>query len=150
MMNTAQKQWIRMIHVAKTKLNLDDERYRALLTGACGVESSKEIKTWKQYDAVMAAFAALGFDYKTKKYRAGIAPPEGRNPKWISEKQEEYIRGLWRLVARDKSDKARDSFIERITGTAHIEWLRKYQATDVIVALRKMACEQGINPDRKD
>ena len=32
MMNTAQKQWIRMIHVAKTKLNLDDERYRALLT----------------------------------------------------------------------------------------------------------------------
>lgn len=32
MMNTAQKQWIRRIHVAKTKLNLDDESYRALLT----------------------------------------------------------------------------------------------------------------------
>lgn len=72
MMNTAQKQWIRMIHVAKTKLNLDDERYRALLTGACGVESSKEIKTWKQYDDVMASFAKLGFDYKSKSYKAGI------------------------------------------------------------------------------
>ena len=73
MMNTAQKQWIRMIHVAKTKLNLDDERYRALLTGACGVESSKEIKTWKQYDAVMASFAKLGFDYKSKSYKADTA-----------------------------------------------------------------------------
>lgn len=150
MMNTAQKQWIRMIHVAKTKLNLDDERYRALLTGACGVESSKEIKTWKQYDAVMASFAKLGFDYKSKSYKANTAPQEGRNPKWISEKQEKYIRGLWQLVADNKSDKALEAFIERITGSIRIEWLRKYQATDVIVALRKMACEKGINPDRKD
>ena len=63
-MNTAQKQWVRMIHVAKSKLNLDDNQYRALLTGACGLESSKDIKTWKQYESVMAAFAKLGFEYK--------------------------------------------------------------------------------------
>ena len=149
-MNTAQKQWVKMIHVAKTKLNLDDEHYRTLLTGACGVESSREIKTWKQYDSVMTAFKKLGFDYKSKTKKAEIVPQEERNSEWISEKQEEYIRGLWRLVAENKSDRALNSFIERITGTASIEWLRKYQATDVIVALRKMACDKGINPDRKD
>ena len=149
-MNTAQKQWVKMIHVAKTKLNLDDEHYRTLLTGACGVESSREIKTWKQYDSVMTAFKKLGFDYKSKTKKAEIVPQEERNSEWISEKQEEYIRGLWRLVAENKSDRALNSFIERITGSSSIEWLRKYQATDVIVALRKMACDKGINPDCKD
>ena len=139
-----------MIHVAKTKLNLDDNQYRALLTGACGVESSKDIKNWKQYESVMAAFAKLGFVYKSKSYKAEIAPQEDRNPEWISEKQEKYIKGLWQLVGRDKRDAALNSFIERITGIAYIDWLMKPQAADVIVALRKMACEQGINPDRKD
>ena len=149
-MNSAQKQWVKMIHVAKAKLNLDDERYRVLLTGACGVESSREIKTWKQYDAVMTAFKKLGFDYKSKTKKAEIVPQEERNSEWISEKQERYIRGLWQLVAENKSDRALDAFLEHITGSSSIEWLRKYQATDVIVALRKMACEKGINPDRKD
>ena len=143
-MNTAQKQWVRMIHVAKTKLILDDNQYRALLTGACGLESSKDIKTWKQYESVMAAFVKLGFEYKK------TAPKEKRNPDWITWKQEKYIKGLWQLVGRDKSDAALNSFIERITGIAYIDWLMKPQAADVIVALRKMACEQGINPDRKD
>ncbi len=149
-MNTAQKQWVKMIHVAKTKLNLDDEHYRTLLTGACGVESSREIKTWKQYDSVMTAFKKLGFNYKSKTKKAEIVPQEERNSEWISEKQEKYIRGLWQLVADNKSDRALEAFLERITGTTRIEWLRKYQATDVIVALRKMACDKGINPDRKN
>ena len=149
-MNTAQKQWVRMIHVAKTKLNLDDESYRALLTGACGVSSAKDIKTWAQYDAVMAAFAKLGFVYRSKSFgkASNVEPQKDRNPEWITEKQERYIRGLWQLVANKKDDNALDSFIERITGIASIHWLKKKNAADVIVALRKMAVAQGINPDR--
>ena len=92
----------------------------------------------------MAAFAKLGFEYKK------TAPKEKRNPDWITWKQEKYIKGLWQLVGRDKREAALNSFIERITGIAYIDWLMKPQAADVIVALRKMACEQGINPDRKD
>ena len=151
-MNAAQKKWIRMIHVAKAKLNVDDESYRALLTGACGVSSAKDIKTWEQYDAVMKAFAKLGFVYRSKSFgrASNVEPQKKRNPEWITEKQERYIRGLWKLIAKNKSDIALDSFIERITGLASINWLKKKNAADVIVALRKMAAEQGINPDRMD
>lgn len=92
----------------------------------------------------MAAFAKLGFEYKK------TAPKEKRNPDWITWKQEKYIKGLWELVGRDKREAALNSFIEHITGISYIDWLMKPQAADVIVALRKMACEQGINPDRKD
>ncbi len=149
-MDKAQRQWIRMIHVAKTKLNLDDECYRALLAGACGVESSKDIKTWDQYGRVMAAFARLGFDRSGTAGRNTAEPQDSRNPEWLTEKQEKYIRGLWNLVAENKSDAALNAFIERITGLAYIEWLKKKNAADVIIALRRMACRQGINPDRKD
>ena len=61
MLSTAQKCWIRTIHTAKTKLKLSDESYRALLQGAAQINSSKEIKTWVQYDSIMSAFQKLGF-----------------------------------------------------------------------------------------
>jgi hypothetical protein len=47
-----------IIHVAKKQLGLDDEAYRAILSGA-GVASSREIATTAQFNAVMAAFTAL-------------------------------------------------------------------------------------------
>lgn len=50
----------RIIHIAANRAGLDDEAYRALLVGAAGVASSKDVRTWRQYDAIRKAFAALG------------------------------------------------------------------------------------------
>ena len=52
--------WVKIIHVAKNQTGLSDEQYRALLSGSCGVDSAKDIKSWAQYRAVMAAFKKLG------------------------------------------------------------------------------------------
>ncbi len=146
MLSTAQKCWIRTIHTAKTKLKLSDESYRALLQGAAQINSSKEIKTWVQYDSIMSAFQKLGFTLCKQK----VDPQSARHPDWLSAKQEKYIRGLWSLVSREKSEQSLNSFVEKITGRGHVTWLLKSDAAKVINALRKMAVAQGINPDKKE
>lgn len=57
-----------LIHVAKTKLNLDDDRYRDLLRSTCGVESSTEL-TFDLYDKLMKRFKELGFHFQPKNGR---------------------------------------------------------------------------------
>jgi hypothetical protein len=52
-----------LIHVAKTQLCLDDDRYRDLLRSTCGVESSKEL-SFTQYDKLLKRFRELGFRIK--------------------------------------------------------------------------------------
>ena len=146
MLSTAQKCWIRTIHTAKTKLKLSDESYRALLQGAAQINSSKEIKTWVQYDSIMSTFQKLGFTLCKQK----VDPQSARHPDWLSAKQEKYIRGLWSLVSREKSEQSLNSFVEKITGRGHVTWLLKSDAAKVINALRKMAVAQGINPDKKE
>lgn len=146
MLSTAQKCWIRTIHTAKTKLKLSDESYRALLQEAAQINSSKEIKTWVQYDSIMSAFQKLGFTLCKQK----VDPQSARHPDWLSAKQEKYIRGLWSLVSREKSEQSLNSFVEKITGRGHVTWLLKSDAAKVINALRKMAVAQGINPDKKE
>ena len=146
MLSTAQKCWIRTIHTAKTKLKLSDEGYQALLQGAAQINSSKEIKTWAQYDSIMSAFQKLGFTLCKQK----VDPQSARHPDWLSAKQEKYIRGLWSLVSREKSEQSLNSFVEKITGRGHVTWLLKSDAAKVINALRKMAVAQGINPDKKE
>ena len=52
----AQRKWITTLHVAKNKIGLDDDAYRAILSGSAGVSSASKIKTWEQYNSVMSAF----------------------------------------------------------------------------------------------
>jgi hypothetical protein len=102
----AQKKWVQVLHVAKRDCGLDDTAYRALLFGACGAEPASGIKTWGQYDSVLRAFKNLGFRVKSKTGRVSGLKETGtetkRNPKWITAKQEYYIRGLRDLASRKK------------------------------------------------
>lgn len=80
--------WLVSIHVAKAKAGLDDDRYRALLMGACGVSSSRDVKTWRQYDAIRSAFAALGVQMPSR--------PAPSNPPLMRK-----AYALWCQLARD-------------------------------------------------
>lgn len=148
----AQRKWIQILHVAKKELSLDDTAYRAVLYGAAGVRSSSEIKRWEQYNAVLKAFARLGFKVKSgKSAKTGLkktAPETGRNGDWISARQEYYIRGLWDLASRHKDEASLRTMIKRIAGVEYIEWISKGKATKVILALRDIAKKAGFNPER--
>lgn len=148
---TAQRKWIQILHVAKKELSLDDAAYRAVLYGAAGVDSARDIKTWQQYNAVLKAFAKLGFKVKAgKAAQSGLkktAPQTGRNGDWISARQEYYIRGLWDLASRAKDEASLQAMLQRIAGVKYIQWISKDNATKVILALRDIAKKAGYNPD---
>jgi hypothetical protein len=146
-----QKKWMRVIHVAKRECGLDDGAYRALLCGAAGTESASGIKTWRQFDTVMAAFKNLGFRVQSKTGRAsGLKETDTetkRNPAWITARQEYYIRGLWDLASRKKDLESLRKMVYRIGGTDDIRFLKKEDAQKVILALRDVAEKAGFDPD---
>lgn len=146
MSTPAEKKWIRNIHVAKSKLKLSDEDYRGILNGCAGVNSSSEIKEWKQYFSVMAAFKKLGFKLTSD----SDVSHSRRNPDWITFNQEKYIKGLWQLVSEKKDEESLNKFVSRVAGVDHLRFCLKKDASKVIIALRQMAIKQGINPDYKE
>ena len=137
-----------IIHVAKKQLGLDEDAYGAILSGA-GVASARDITTNAQFNAVMAAFAALGF----KSSGAGVKYKKtaiGTHPAFISERQEYYIRGLWALASRARDEKSLRRMVKRIGKTDDIRFLSRRNAQAVILALRDICWKAGFNPDRKE
>jgi hypothetical protein len=137
-----------IIHVAKKQLGLDEDAYRAVLSGA-GVHSARDIATTAQFNTVMAAFAALGFASPgaAVKHKSAVS---GEDPAHISKRQEYYIRGLWALASRAKDEKSLRRMIKRIGKTDDIRFLSRRAASAVILALRDICWKAGINPDSKE
>jgi hypothetical protein len=137
-----------LIHVARKQLALDEDAYRAILSGA-GAGSAKEITTDAQFNSVMAAFTRLGFRSRGRdgvKYKSS-AP--GTNPFFITKRQEYYIRGLWDLASRAKDEKSLRRMIKRIGKVDDIAFLPRKNAQAVILALRDICWKAGFNPDEK-
>lgn len=139
------------IHIAKKELKLSDEAYRAILSGL-GLFSASEITEEKQYADLMNAFKKLGYspaknkaNYEFKNRREGSGSPDR-----ISAAQEYYIRGLWDLASRVRSEESLNALILRIGKVIHISWLTRKAASKVILALRDICIKAGFNPDSKD
>ncbi|CEM62202.1 regulatory protein GemA [Treponema pedis] len=141
------KQKIALIHIAKKELGLNDENYRAILLNA-NINSASEIESEEQFKIIMRAFENLGFkrtlsNYEFKNKRSG----GGANR--LTSKQEYYIRGLWDLASRNRSERSLRAIVYRITGEYDISWLSKKDASKVILALRDICKKAGYNPDTK-
>ena len=134
---------IRLIHIAKNRLGLSDGDYRAILESTSKKSSCSEM-TVLELEEVLKVMKSLGFRVKkleTKKSELG----------WnTSKEQMDYIKGMWELVARNKSDRALYRFINRITGAEHPRFMTEKNAQDVILALRAMMIKAGFNPDYKE
>jgi hypothetical protein len=143
-----QKSHLALIHVAKKQLNLDDDAYRAILSGA-GVNSAKDIQTKEQLNVVMYAFKQLGFVPSGK---AGIKhnTVPGRSYGMISRRQEYYIKGLWDLASRAKDEKSLRRIVKRIGKVDDVRFLSRRNASAIILALRDICWKSGFNPDTKE
>ena len=134
---------IQLIHIAKSQIGLSDEDYRAVLESTAKKTSCSEM-TLFELNEVLKAMKKLGFKVKkleTREEEIG----------WDASKaQMDYIKGMWELVARDKSDRALYKFIKRITGADHPRFMTAKDSQKVIIALRKMLADAGLNPDRKE
>lgn len=134
---------IQLIHIAKAQVGLSDEDYRAVLESTAKKSSCSEM-TLSELDDTLKAMKKLGFRVKkleTKEIEIG----------WdTSREQLDYIKGMWELVAREKTDRALYSFIKRITRVSHPRFMDATDAQKVILALRKMMADAGYNPDHKE
>ena len=143
-----QKSRLAIIHLAKKQLGLDDEAYRAILSGA-GVLSAKDIETDLQFNTVMGAFMRLGFlpsGHKVNKNRSAVP----NSPGMISRRQEFYIKGLWALASRAKDEKSLRSMVKRIGKVDDISFLSRRAASALILALRDICWKAGFNPDKEE
>ena len=134
---------IQLIHIAKSQIGLSDEDYRAVLESTAKKISCSEM-TLFELNEVLKAMKKLGFKVKkleTREEEIG----------WDASKaQMDYIKGMWERVAHDKSDRALYKFIKRITGADHPRFMTAKDSQKVIIALRKMMADAGLNPDRKE
>ncbi len=107
---TISKPQTTILHVAKSKLGLDDETYRQVLVRVAGVTSSKDLDK-EGFQAVMGFFDYAGFRPAGKG-----APRYGNRPGMASLAQLELIRELWRELHHETE----------VNDEALVGWLLKY------------------------
>jgi hypothetical protein len=131
---------IQLIHIGRNKLGLADDTYRALLRGVSGKESCAAM-TVPELDRVLKALGAAGFRVEKK------MPLKKEEKGKASAEQLSYIKGMWELAARVKTEKALNAFIRRIARVDSIRFLDVRAAQKVILALRAMTEKAGYDPD---
>jgi len=145
-MLTRRRQKLAAIHIAKKELGIADADYRALLLKSTGVRSAADLKNDTQYFTLMRAFKEAGYKPRYQALWGRQVKKQGYN---CSGAQRRYIKGLWILASRAKTERSLRAMIRRIGGVDDLRFLTKTKATAVILALRDMAEKAGFNPDRK-
>lgn len=130
---------VKMIHVARKELGLDEEGYRDVLYGATnGATTSLREMSDRQLQAVVAKMKALGFQAKPKgSTLQGVYAPK-LLALWLS---------AWNLgVVRSPDQNALIAFVDRQTGISHVRWVRdRADAMKAIEALKKwISREAGV------
>jgi hypothetical protein len=129
-----------LIHIGRCKLSISEDAYRALLQGVCGKASCSDM-TIPELEQALKAIKAAGFKVDKKlplrEEEIGTATPG----------QLSYIKGMWELAARVKTEKALNAFIRRIAHCDSIRFLDVRKAKTVILALRDMMARAGFDPD---
>ncbi|MDR0583592.1 MAG: regulatory protein GemA [Treponema sp.] len=136
------KKLIRLVHVGKGKLGMDDEAYRAFLSGVCGKQSCADM-TERQLAAALRAMRRNGFSQTPCRVK-----PEEKGMASLA--QLEYIKGMWQKCARNKNDAALLAFVNRIAHVKALRFLTVETARDVILALRDMMVKAGFDPDTSE
>lgn len=138
-------QLIRLIHIAKSKLKLDDETYRAMLVTATGKDSCRKM-SHSELKLAYEAFTERGFKRSFKKHQPRVKPRLNGQ-----ERTDEIskIRAIWITMHRhgfivDSSEAALNKFVQRQTarlnggtGVAELGWLNGELAYGVLESLKQ-------------
>lgn len=132
---------IRLIHIAKAQLQLDEDVYRDILRSkAKGKDSSTEL-TVLELDAVLEHMKRGGFKVKGAPQKA---PRTARTRRMADDPEAKKIRALWLLlrdlgVLKNASEEALAAYVKRMTKVDDLHWINGHQAETVIESLKKWA-----------
>lgn len=126
------KRLIRLIHVAKRELVMDDDTYRGILLSIGNANSSSKLSVSK-LELVLEHFKQAGFK---------VVPKAKVNLPLVTDPQSKKIRALWlelhsQGIVKDSSEYALSRFAKRLTGVDSLKWLTSDQASMVIESLKK-------------
>lgn len=125
---------IQLIHVARQKVGMDEDTYRALLHDRFGLSSSTDMD-WRQRKQLLDHFKTLGFKVVPSKKRPQSRP-------LADDLQSTKIRELWLTLhtngkVRNPDESALAAFVKRQTKVDALQWLTTKQASAVIEELKK-------------
>lgn len=127
---------IALVHVAKKKLGLPEDVYRAILLRHGGVESAKDLDA-AGFNAVMLYFWRCGFksDWMKRTYgnRAGMATAP----------QVRLIKDLWRDYTGQDDERALDRWLDRSFHITALRFATPDIARNAITGLKKMIARKG-------
>ncbi len=137
--NPARLRLIKIIHVARRELGMDESTYRSMLAnlpGLDGATSSAKL-TVPQLRLLLDGLKKKGF-----KVRPKGGPGKAGNRKMADDNQSKLIRHLWLSLhglgaVRDPSEQALAKFVSKMTKVGSLQWLSSKQASQVIENLKR-------------
>lgn len=123
---------IALIHVAKAKLGIAEDDYRACLVQIAGVTSSAELDR-AGFEALMGFFEYMGFTPLNP--RGAVY---GDRPGFASSAQVQLIRELWHEYTRGGKEDALNKWLLRCFKVSSLRFLKKEQGQKAITALKAM------------
>jgi phage gp16-like protein len=126
---------IRLIHVAKRDLAIEEDEYRALLT-RCVKKDSTSAMSVPELEKVFHHMKRAGFKVRHKESSKASNRPLADDP------QSKKIRALWLSLhqagaVRNSSEAALAAYVKRITGVDALQWISSEQASRVIETLKQ-------------
>ncbi len=137
-------QLVRLIHIAKSKLKLDDDTYRLMLVTATGKTSCSKMKH-AELQLAYDAFVERGFKRSFKKTEPRVKPRLNGQSKTAEIGK---IRAIWITMHKqgfivDSSEEAINKFVQRQTarlnnvGVNELGWLDSELAYRVLESLKQ-------------
>ena len=125
------KRLVRLIHVARRDIGMDEETYRSVLLSITGKASASSLGIL-QLEQVLAHMKKCGFKVRTNRQSRPLA----------GDAQSKKIRALWLDLhqagaVRNASEEALAAFVKRMIGIDALQWLDSGQASQVIEELKK-------------
>lgn len=132
-MSADRKRLIRIIHVARRELAMDDDTYRGILRQIGNVSSAADLDASK-LRAVLDHMKKCGFKVRPNRGTGGRA--------LASFPVDKKIRALWLFahelgIVRDPSERALAAYVKRLAGVDALQWTNGNQVLTLIESLKK-------------
>jgi len=126
---------IKLIHVARRELGMDDDTYRLMLAGMTGLDGATS-----SADLSLANLVKVLEQLKLRGFK--VRPSKAKKRPLADGVQAKKIRSLWLSLydqgaVRDPSEEALAKFVSSMTKVSALQWLTTAQASRVIENLKQ-------------
>lgn len=133
--NPNRLRYIKLIHVARRELRMDDDTYRMMLAGMKGLEGATSTA-----DLSVPNLLRVLEQLKLRGFK--VRPNKAQKRPLADDDQSKKIRSLWLTLhdigaVRDPSEEALAKFVLGMTHVSALQWLSSAQASRVIENLKQ-------------